>query len=158
MTIGAEYDPIWIRCEPWTATCYVATTYDEASRTLTPEKRTLPGWSGANQIPLKVTNADRVSLEFKPIGENMRCQLVYRATDGPVVYSKPVDGGECSLRMTKPAQNSVVIAVICNTGYVYEGDQTRKKKHDYRLRLGEAISRAADIHGRWWKPAPPAPD
>ncbi len=155
MTIGAEHDPKWIDCEPWKATCYVATTYDEASRTLTPEKRTLPGWSGANQIPLEVTNANRISVEFKPIGENMRCQLVYRATDGSIVYSKPVAGGECSLRMAKPAQNNVVVAVICNTDYVYEGEQTRKKKYDYRLRLGEGISGTADIHGRWWKPAPP---
>jgi len=158
MTIRAEYDPIWIDCEPWTATCYVATAYDDGSRTLTPEKRTLPGWSGANQIPLTVTGADRISVEFTPIGENMRCQLVYPATDGSVVYSKPTDGGECSLKMTKPAQNNVVIAVVCNTDYVYEGDRTRKKKYDYRLRLGGGISRTADIHGRWWRSTQPAPD
>ncbi|MHC4198371.1 MAG: hypothetical protein ACYSU0_00070 [Planctomycetota bacterium] len=157
-TIKAEYDPIWINCKPWKATCYVATTRDEATRTLTPEKRTLPGWSGANQIPLKVTGADTVSVEFQPIGENMRCQLVYRATDGAVVYSAPVDGGECSLRLTKSVQNNVVIAVICSTDYVFRGDETRKKKYDYRLRLGKGVARTADIHVKWWKPTRPALD
>ena len=82
LVIQAEYPPVWIRCEPWTATCYVATSLDGASRTLTPERRTLPGWSGANQIPLTVSGTGTVSVDFRPIGLNMTCQLVYRATDG----------------------------------------------------------------------------
>jgi hypothetical protein len=158
MVIKAEYDPVWIDCEPWKATCYAATTLDRATRTLTPERRTLPGWSGANQLPLEVTGAGTVSVEFLPIGRNMRCQLVYRATDGRVVYGAPVDAGECSLKLTRPPQNDVVVAVVCNTDYVYEGDQTRKRKYDYRLRLGTGVVRAADIHGKWWKPTRPARD
>jgi hypothetical protein len=151
ITVKAEYPPVWIECQPWTATCYVATSYDKRTRTLTPEKRTLPGWTGANQIPLKVTGKETLSVDFKPIGENMVCQLVYRATDGSVVYSKPVSRGTCSLRLEKPVKNNVVVAVICNTDYVFKGDETRKKKYDYRLKLGKGITGTADIYTKWWE-------
>ena len=151
LLIKAEHDPFWIECEPWKATCYVATSYDKRTRVLTPEKRTLPGWSGANQVPLQVDNTDTVSVEFNPLGENMTCQLVYRATDESVVYSAPVTDGTCALEFLKPVKNNVVIAVVSNTDYVFEGDTTRKKKYDYRLELGAGIVGAADLHAKWWQ-------
>jgi hypothetical protein len=92
-----------------------------------------------------------VSVDFKPIDENMICQLVYRAKDGSVVYSKPVSKGRCSLRLDKPVKNDVVVAVICNTDYVFKGEETRKKKYDYRLKLGKGITGTADIYSKWWK-------
>ena len=101
---------------------------------------TLPGWSGANQIPLTVSGTGTVSVNFQPIGKNMSCQLVYRATDGSVVYSAPVTKGACSLNLRKPVKNSVVIAVVCNTDYIFKGDQTRKAKYDYRLTLGDGVT------------------
>src|SRR4029078_7612280 len=51
--IQEEYSPYWIDVPVWNATCYVATT--NVGGTLYPEARTLPGWSGANQIPLTVS-------------------------------------------------------------------------------------------------------
>ena len=149
--IGPEKEPVWIKCEPWTATCYVATTFDKSKNTLAPEERTLPGWSGANQIPLKISNISTVSVAFQPIGQNMSCQLVYRATDGSVVYSAPVTTGVCSLNLRKPVKNDVVIAVVCNTDYAFKGDETRKAKFDYRLVLGKGITGTADIHKKWWE-------
>ena len=150
LVIKAEREPIWIECEPWTATCYVATSCDGNSRTLKPEARTLPGWSGANQIPLEVSGTNVVHVDFQPIGEHMSCQLVYRAVDGSVVYSAPVKRGACRLDLRKPVKNNVVVAVVCNTDYVFKGDETRKAKYDYRLKLGEGITGAADISRKWW--------
>jgi hypothetical protein len=49
LVIKAEYPPVWIECEAWTATCYVATSCDSGTRTLTPEQRTLPGWSRSEE-------------------------------------------------------------------------------------------------------------
>ena len=145
----AEAPPVWIECEPWIATCYAATTRE--GNTLTPEQRTLPGWSGANQIPLTVSGEGLVEVDFQPIGADMSCQLVYRTEDGSVVYSKPVDGGACRIYLDKPVKNNVVIAVVSNTDYVFEGDETRKKKYDYRLSLGSGITDTADIHTKWWE-------
>jgi hypothetical protein len=151
LVIKAEYEPIWIHCKPWKATCYVATSYDKGRRTLTPEQRTLPGWSGANQVPLKVEGTGTVRVDFRPLGRNMTCQLVYRAKDGSVVYSRPVTKGACMLDLQKPVKNNVVIAVVCNTDYVFKGHATRKAKYNYRLKLGKGIKAPADIHTKWWK-------
>lgn len=149
--IAPEGEHVWIRCEPWKATCYVATQPDGNGRSLKPETRTLPGWSGANQIPLKVAPKGMVSVDFKPIGANMSCQLVCRATDGSVVYSAPVAGGPCRLRLDKPAKGDVVVAVICNTDYVFRGEETRQAKYDYRLTPGDGVRGTADIRGKWWQ-------
>ena len=150
--IKAQHDPKWIECDPWTATCYARTELDATTRVLTPEQRTLPGWSGANQIPLTVSGKGLVTVEFQPIGANMICQLVYRATDGMIVYSAPVAKGTCALLLSKPVHNNVVVALVCNTDYVFEGDATRKAKYDYRIKLGQGVTGTADIHAKWWKP------
>jgi hypothetical protein len=137
-------------CPTWKATCY-AKTADDGAGLLTPEQRTTPGWSGANQIPLKVTSGSAMAtVNFQPIGENMSCQLCYRATDGYAVYSAPVDSGDCVLRLDKAPSNSVVIAVICNTDYNYLGETTRTAHYDYRLKIGTGIQGTADIYTKWY--------
>jgi hypothetical protein len=138
----------WINCAPWTATPYAKTT-DDGSGLLTPDPLTNPGWSGANQIPLKVSGT-MVTVNFQPIGPNMTCQLCYRATDGTPVYSTPVSSGSCSLRLEKAPGSNVVIAVICNTDYKYLGDSTRKAHYDYKLQLGTGVAGTADVNTKWY--------
>jgi hypothetical protein len=153
-SIGAEWSPYWINCEAWKATPYVKTT-DDGTGLLTPEQWTTPGWSGANQIPLKV-NGNMVTVDFQPIGKNMSCQLCYRAVDGSAVYSIPATSGKCSLRLDKAPNKNVVIAVVCNTDYKYLGEETRKAHYDYRLKLVEGLSGAADIYTKWYDMTFPA--
>jgi chitodextrinase len=146
--IQAEWQPSWLNPAPWTATPYVATT-NNGSGLLTPESRTTPGWSGGNQIPLNVTG-NMVTVNFQPIGANMTCQLVYRATDGTPVYSQIVASGNVSLRLDKAPANGVVIAVIANTDYIYNGESTRTAHFDYRLQLGTGVTGTANIYTKWY--------
>jgi len=146
--IGPEWEPSWIKCDIWKATPYAKTTND-GSGLLTPEARTTPGWSGANQVPLKISGK-MVTVDFQPIGKNMTCQLCYRAVDGTPVYSSIVKNGVCSLRLDKAPNKNVVIAVVCNTDYIYVDDATRKAHFDYRLKLVEGATAAADIYTRWY--------
>ena len=147
-SIGPEWEPCWIDCESWKATPYVKTSAGEDGF-LVPEERTLPGWSGANQIPLIVTGT-MVAVDFRPIGSNMSCQLCYRAKDGTPVYSTPVREGVCSLRLDTEPSKGVVIAVVCNTDYKYLGEQTRKAHFDYRIKPVEGIGGTAEIYTKWY--------
>ena len=90
LAIGAEHCPLW------QATCYVATVRN--GPLLIPDESTLPGWSGANQIPLHVRGT-KASIVFGPKDPNMSCQLVYRTTDGKICYSAPVSEGLCSIAL-----------------------------------------------------------
>lgn len=148
--IGAEEIAGGIAQEP---TPYVASFYAQTTNengTLRPNEETLPGWSGANQIPLTVSG-DTVRLEFQPIGENMRLQLAYRAADGSAVYGQPVESGATCLRLDKDPKNGVVVAVVSNVDYVYEGDETRSRKYDYRLRLLDGVSSTASTTEKWFE-------
>jgi hypothetical protein len=147
-SIGPEWSPYSVNCDVWKATPYAKTSND-GSGLLTPEARTTPGWSGANQIPLTVSG-NMATVDFQPIGANMTCQLCYRASDGTPVYSAPVSSGACSLRLDKAPGKGVVIAVICNTDYKYIGEETRKAHFDYRLKLGTGITGTADIYTKWY--------
>ncbi len=148
-TIGAEEIAGGILEEPPAHQLrpYVATTRE--GDTLTPEPLTLPGWSGANQIPLTV-DGNEVRVDFQPLGENMRFQLVYRAEDGTAVYGQPVESGASCLRLDKAPKNGVVIGVVSNTDYVFEGEETRTKKYDYRLNLVSGVSDTADITEKYY--------
>ncbi len=151
IAIKAEWEPSWLTPEVWYASPY-AKTFNDGNGLLTPEFRTTPGWSGANQIPLHVTG-NRVVVNFQPLGPNMTCQLCYRDTSGSPVYSAPVYGGDCILRLDKPPANGVVFAVITNTDYLYKGETTRTSHFDYRLQLVEGIERTASTNLKWydWK-------
>ena len=129
-------------------TFYAATTLD--GNTLVPEPDTLPGWSGANQIPLQ-TSGDRVIVDFEPLAQNMRLQLVYRAEDGSAVYGKPVANGEACLDLQKRPKNGVVIAVVSNVDYKYDGEETRTRKYNYRIQLIEGVSGTASIYDKHYE-------
>jgi len=148
VNIKAEWQPSWLSPAPWTATPYAKTTSD-GKGLLTPEYRTTPGWSGANQIPLLVSG-DTVVVDFQPIGANMSCQLCYRTKTGETVYSQPVFAGECRIKLEKKPANGVVFAVISNTDYKYLGEVTRKAHYDYRLQLVKGVKRTANIHLPWF--------
>jgi len=148
MSIGAEWQPSWLSPDTWMATPYVKTIKD-SNGVLIPESRTTPGWSGANQIPLHVTG-NSVTVNFQPIGSNMTCQLCYRTKDGEIVYSQLVYGGDCTLKLDKTPANGVVFAVISNTDYVYNGEETRKAHFDYRLKPGVGVEGTADIYMKWY--------
>jgi hypothetical protein len=144
--IKAEWTPSWKTPDPWTATCYVSTT--QSGSTLTPETRTLPGWSGANQIPLTVnSDASCATVTFTPTGANMTCQLVYQDSSGTIHYGNPVSSGECSIPVSN-VKNNVVIAVISNTDYIYDGGTT---KYGYTIALGTGVSGKADVYTQWYK-------
>jgi hypothetical protein len=82
----------------------------------------LPRYTGRNNIPLTVTaGATSVAINFAPdaAGSNgtpadMRAQLVYRATDGTVVWSPLVNTGTTTVTLTKPPKNNIVFAVVTN--------------------------------------------
>lgn len=149
-SIGAEWTPNWIKCTTWKVTPYAKTwMLDSLNKILTPEPRTTPGWSGANQIPLKV-EGDEVVVNFIPMGQGLTCQLCYRATDSTPVYSIPVSSGNCSIRLEKEPANGVIIVVICNTDYVYEGEETRMAHFDYRLQLVKGITGKASVYQKWY--------
>jgi len=146
VAIGPEWSPYWINVATWNATCYVATT--QSGSTLAPEDRTLPGWSGANQIPLTVSSsATSATVTFNPTGANMSCQLVYQDTSGNIRYGTPVSSGACSIPLSN-VKNNVVVAVIANTNYTYDGGTT---KYGYTLTLGSGVTGKADIYAQWYK-------
>lgn len=149
--IKSEWTPSWLNPPVWVATPYAATTINDKGEYV-PEYRTTPGWSGSNQIPLHIVG-DSIILHFQPLGENMSLQLCYRTAKGEVVYSQPVFGGECFLKIepAKRPANEVVLAVVCNTNYIYEGEQTRKAHFDYRLKPVKGIAYKAKIYKKWYE-------
>jgi hypothetical protein len=138
---------IWMQPPAYTASAYAKST--TSGSTVTPEPLTLPGWSGANQIPLTV-NGNTVKVNFKPVDANMRLQLVYRASDGSAVYGQPVSSGEACLRLDKTAKSNVVIAVISSTDYLYVDDSTRKKKYSYTFDLVSGVSGTASTTAKYF--------
>jgi hypothetical protein len=131
----------------YTSTAYAPTT--TSGSTITPDDYTLPGWSGANQIPLNVSG-NEVRLNFTPQGANMRIQLAYWATDGTAVYSQPKESGQLCLRLDKAPKDGVVIAVVSNTDYVYTGDATRRAKYDYSVEMVKGATSTASRTTKWF--------
>jgi hypothetical protein len=149
-TIGAEEitGGILQEPEPHQLTFYAATS--QSGDMLVPSANTLPGWSGANQIPLQ-TNGNRVRVNFEPFAQNMRLQLAYKASDGSTVYSQPVESGEACLNLDKAPKNSVVVAVVSNVDHLYTGEDTRTRKHDYRVHLVEGVSGTASLYTKHYE-------
>jgi hypothetical protein len=135
--------------EDWIATPYAATTRDEVGW-LIPEERTLPGWTGANIIPLSV-DGESVTVTFDAMNNNMSLQLCYRSVDGLTIYCDPVSTGDCTIvtRVHKPA-NNVVFAVITNLDYTYSVINQRSRHYAYRIKPGKGVVAAADIYSDWF--------
>ena len=124
---------------------------------LKPETLTLPGWTGANIVPIKV-EGDKLLVAFQPYGDNsteknMSCLLCYRTAEGKTVYGNMFSTGSYLLDLSedRPA-NDVVFAVVVNTHYTFEKNNVRKLKYDYRLKISDN-AHVANIHERWfdWK-------
>lgn len=147
VTIDQEWSPYWIDCAAWTARSYVDSTV--TGSTLTPAAYTLPGWSGANQIPLTVSGSS-ATVTFNPIGTNMQCVLTYQDTSGNVRYSAPVSSGTTTIPLAN-VKNSVIVAVICNTDYIFTGDALRSQKYNYTLTLGAGVTGKANIATQWYQ-------
>jgi hypothetical protein len=149
-TIGAEEiaGGILQEPEPHQLTFYADTTTSDTM--ITPSMDTLPGWSGANQIPFYV-EGDRVQINLEPMSENLRLQLAYRAEDGTAVYSQPVEAGNACLNLDKRPKDGVVVAIVSNVDYLYQGEETRAKKHDYLLFMIEGVSGTAPIYEKHYE-------
>ncbi len=124
---------------------------------LKPDALTLPGWTGANIVPIKV-EGDKLLVAFQPFGansteENMSCLLCYRTAEGKTVYGNSFSSGSFLLDLSedRPA-NDVVFAVVVNTNYNFKNNNVRKLKYDYRLKISEN-AHTANIHKPWydWK-------
>jgi len=156
----------------WWSTPYAITTASTSGgvTTLTPDPLTLPGWSGANQIPLLIPpGVNEVVVDFMPDTANMVLQLAYRDSGGRAVYSAPLTNvragqtGTVRLRLdTAPSMGPssgtgsvtgnarrVVIAVISNTDYLYRNDQTRFAKYKYRIAVRDGVT-PANVRTAWF--------
>jgi hypothetical protein len=146
--LGPE-QPALINVEKWKASPYAKTTTDENGY-LIPDEKTLPGWSGANFIPIHV-EGNQASVFFEPLGKNMSLQLCYRTKEGKTIYSQPVYAGDCTISFDQglPA-NGVVFAVISNSDYIFKDESTRKTKFNYKIKLGEGTKSTASVDKNWW--------
>ena len=135
--------------EDWIATPYAATTRNEDGW-LIPEERTLPGWTGANIIPLSV-EGESVTVNFDAMNNKMSLQLCYRTADGRTIYCDPVTGGDCTIvtKVHRPA-NNVVFAVITNLDYTYSVINQRSRHYAYRVKPGKGVAATADIYTDWF--------
>lgn len=156
LSVKQEWSPYDQSVQEWKATPYANMYKCNETDSLgwwKPEYRTTPGWSGANQIPIHVSGekGDIVRIYFEPLGDNMECQLAYRSKRGKVYYSQPVQGaGEVSIKLTDVPANNVIIAVVCNTDYIYKGEATRKAHYDYRLKMVENAYQPASSNYKWY--------
>lgn len=145
----AEWSPYNMKPKAWKMTPYVSLSKADSIGWMRPDTVTNPGWSGGNQIPLHVTG-DTCTIDFLPKGPGMMCQLCYRTQGGNTYYSQPVHCGTVTLAMPEKPANGVVFAVVANTDWIYVNDNTRKKHHDYRVRLGKNVLGLAATNQRWY--------
>ena len=156
LTVKQEWAPYDKAVEEWKATPYANMYKCNETDSLgwwKPEYRTTPGWSGANQIPIHVSGekGDIVRIYFEPLGDNMECQLAFRSKRGKVYYSQPVQGaGEVTIELADVPANNVIIAVVCNTDYIYKGEATRKAHYDYRLKMMDNAYQPASSNYKWY--------
>ncbi len=152
-TIGAEWEPYWIKVAPFKLTMYQGLTKNSADGWLAPDTLTNPGWSGCNIIPIHVdSKVSTATVEFRPEDTEMRAQLCYTTKSGTNYYSQPVQCGKMQIDLTDRPANNVIFLVVCNTDYIYSNadNQAQRKKHyDYRVRFGSGALAVADLYTKW---------
>jgi hypothetical protein len=146
------------KCDPWKMTPYVE-TYPTDQGWIIPENSTLPGWTGANVIPIKV-KGDKATVSFEAVKQpaingnyeplDLVCQLCWRTTDGRPVYAQPFEDGDCTVSLAgqQPA-NGVIFAVVCNRTYRFK-PVLLKTKYWYKLKLGEGTDGTASTQTKWF--------
>lgn len=153
VTIGPEWEPYWIKCDPFKLTMYQGLKMNSGDYWMAPDTLTNPGWSGANIIPIHVdSKANSATVEFRPEDTEMRAQLCYVTKDGKNYYSQPVQCGKMQIDITDRPANNVIFLVVCNTDYIYSNannEAQRKKHYDYRVRFGAGALAVADPYVKW---------
>ncbi len=149
--LGPEWEPYNIDCGMWKATCYQRLRLNDGEGWLAPDEETTPGWSGANIIPIHVdTDRDTVRVQFRPEDTEERAILCYKTASGTAHYSQMVYCGEMALDITDTPANGIIFCVVCNTDYIYTGDEQRQHHWDYRIRLREGALGLADKDLKWY--------
>ena len=157
LAIKSEWSPYWKEVKTWYATPYAQMTAianADSTGWWKPEWRTTPGWSGANQVVIHTSRniGDTIRVGFKPFGNNMVCQLCYKTKRGKVWYGEPLYGeGEATILLNESPANGVIIAVVCNTDYIYTGETLRKTHFNYHLFMGENAYKPATPSLKWYK-------
>lgn len=150
---GPEWEPYYVDCGKWKSTCYQQMRPNDAEGWYAPDITTGPGWSGANLIPMHIDpKCGTVKVQFRPEGQQERALLCYTTKKGECHYSQMVHCGEMQLDID-PANlpaNNVIICVVCNTDYVYTGEEQRKTHYDYRLRPTQGVKGFASKDIRWF--------
>ena len=151
VTVKEEWEPYWIKCEPFKLTPYQSVKRNSIDGWMAPDELTTPGWSAANIIPIHVkSDADYAEVEFRPEDTNMRALLCYRTADGKCHYSQHVTCGTMHIDLTEKPANGVIFCVPLNTDYEFTNDEVRKHHFDYRIRLGENALAIADTNQKWY--------
>lgn len=151
VTVKEEWEPYWIKCEPFQLTPYQSVKRNSADGWMAPDELTNPGWSAANIIPIHVkSDADYAEVEFRPEDTNMRALLCYRTKDGNCHYSQYVTCGTMRIDLTEKPANGVIFCVPLNTDYQFTSDEVRKHHFDYRIRLGDNALAIADTKQKWY--------
>ncbi len=148
---GPEWEPYYIDCGTWRATCYQRMRMNDNYGWMAPDEETTPGWSGANIIPIHVnTDSSTVRVQFRPEDTEERAMLCYKTKSGTAYYSQMVHCGDMVIDITDTPANGVIMCVVANTDYIYTGEDQRKHHWDYRIRLCEGALGIADKDKKWF--------
>ncbi len=148
---GPEWEPYYIDCGKWKATCYQQMRINDADGWLAPDELTTPGWSGANIIPIHVcTDSATVRVQFRPEDTSEQALLCYKTASGTSYYSQIVNCGDMVIDITDTPANGVIFCVVANTDYIYTGDSQRQHHWDYRIRLCDGALGLADKDKKWF--------
>ena len=147
---ASDIMPCLAHVEPFKLTMYQGVYLNSEDGWMAPDTILCPGWSGSNIIPIHVDSKENtVTVEFRPEDTEMRAQLCYITPDGKNYYSQPVQCGKMVIDVTDRPANNVIFCVVCNTDYIYTGNDQRKHHYDYRIRFGKGALQLAELYTKW---------